>query len=186
MQSPHRPRIGVQLAQAGARALSSCKGCALPIPSRPDSFAIDGIDLQVAPGANPGGGRPLGGGQVDAVRPAAALFRPARGAHPELMDSRSSGSTPPTCGSSFALVSQNPALFFGTVEDNIRYGRMDASLAEVEAAAKVAHAHGFIMKLPTGLPNPSGRCRAGPVWRPAAAPGDCPGAAGGCADSAAG
>ncbi len=52
--------------------------------------------------------------------------------------------------SSFALVSQNPALFFGSVEDNIRYGKTTASLAEVEAAAKAAHAHEFIMKLPNG------------------------------------
>ena len=52
--------------------------------------------------------------------------------------------------SSFALVSQNPALFFGSVEDNIRYGKTSATLAEVEAAAKAAHAHEFIMKLPNG------------------------------------
>ncbi|HEX5842915.1 MAG TPA: ATP-binding cassette domain-containing protein, partial [Pseudomonas sp.] len=51
---------------------------------------------------------------------------------------------------SFALVSQNPALFFGSVEDNIRYGKTTASLAEVEAAAKAAHAHEFIMRLPQG------------------------------------
>ena len=50
----------------------------------------------------------------------------------------------------FALVSQNPALFFGSVEDNIRYGRLDASQAEVEAAARAAHAHEFIQRLPQG------------------------------------
>ncbi len=50
----------------------------------------------------------------------------------------------------FALVSQNPALFYGTVEDNIRYGRLDASQAEVEAAARAAHAHEFIQRLPQG------------------------------------
>ena len=50
----------------------------------------------------------------------------------------------------FALVSQNPALFYGSVEDNIRYGRLDASQAEVEAAARAAHAHEFIQRLPQG------------------------------------
>jgi len=49
-----------------------------------------------------------------------------------------------------ALVSQNPALFFGTVEENIRYGRPGASDAEVEAAARAAHAHEFILRLPEG------------------------------------
>ncbi|MDP3177293.1 MAG: ABC transporter ATP-binding protein, partial [Spirochaetaceae bacterium] len=41
-------------------------------------------------------------------------------------------------------VLQQPYLFFGTVRDNIRYGRLDASDAEVEAAARVARAHDFI------------------------------------------
>ena len=50
----------------------------------------------------------------------------------------------------FALVSQNPALFFGTVEDNIRYGQAGASDEQVQAAAKIAHAHEFIMQLPQG------------------------------------
>jgi ATP-binding cassette subfamily B protein len=50
----------------------------------------------------------------------------------------------------FALVSQNPALFYGSVEDNIRYGRPEASDAEVEAAARAAHAHEFITRLPQG------------------------------------
>lgn len=51
---------------------------------------------------------------------------------------------------SFALVSQNPALFFGSVEENIRYGRPHASAAEVESAARAAHAHEFILGLPQG------------------------------------
>lgn len=50
----------------------------------------------------------------------------------------------------FALVSQNPALFFGTVEDNIRYGQAAATDEQVQAAAKIAHAHEFIMQLPQG------------------------------------
>ena len=50
----------------------------------------------------------------------------------------------------FALVSQNPALFFGTVEDNIRYGNPQASDAQVEAAARIAHAHEFILQMPQG------------------------------------
>ncbi|HDZ57206.1 MAG TPA: ATP-binding cassette domain-containing protein [Pseudomonas xinjiangensis] len=51
---------------------------------------------------------------------------------------------------SFAIVSQNPALFFGTVADNIRYGRPDASMEEVRAAARAAHADEFVAAMPQG------------------------------------
>jgi ATP-binding cassette subfamily B protein len=50
----------------------------------------------------------------------------------------------------FALVPQNPALFHGTVADNIRYARPQATQADVEEAAGVAHAHEFIVALPDG------------------------------------
>ncbi|MBW0148105.1 ABC transporter transmembrane domain-containing protein [Marinobacter arenosus] len=50
----------------------------------------------------------------------------------------------------FALVPQNPALFHGTVADNIRYARPDASVDDVREAARVAHAHEFIEALPQG------------------------------------
>jgi subfamily B ATP-binding cassette protein MsbA len=50
----------------------------------------------------------------------------------------------------FALVTQDPLLFAGTVRDNIRFARPDASDAEVEAAAAVAQADGFIRALSAG------------------------------------
>ncbi|MCZ6541795.1 MAG: ATP-binding cassette domain-containing protein, partial [Nitrospinae bacterium] len=48
------------------------------------------------------------------------------------------------------LVSQEPFLFNGTVEENILYGKLDANRAEVERAARAAHAHEFIEQLPNG------------------------------------
>lgn len=51
---------------------------------------------------------------------------------------------------SFGIVLQETWLFKGTVRDNIAYGRPDASLDEVIEAAKAAHAHGFIRRLPQG------------------------------------
>jgi ATP-binding cassette, subfamily B, multidrug efflux pump len=47
-----------------------------------------------------------------------------------------------------AFVLQDPFLFQGTIRENIRYGRLDASDGEVEQAAKLANAHSFIMRLP--------------------------------------
>ncbi len=49
-----------------------------------------------------------------------------------------------------ALVLQDAVLFGGSVADNIRYGRLDATDADVEAAARAAHAHDFIARLPQG------------------------------------
>ena len=48
------------------------------------------------------------------------------------------------------LVLQEPFLFFGTVAENIAYGRPDATRAEIIAAARAAHAHEFILRLPHG------------------------------------
>lgn len=49
-----------------------------------------------------------------------------------------------------AMVLQDTHLFTGTVRENIRYGRLDATDEEVEQAARTASAHSFIMRLPKG------------------------------------
>jgi len=48
------------------------------------------------------------------------------------------------------LVLQEPFLFFGTIADNIAYGKPQASRSEIVAAARAAHAHEFILRLPQG------------------------------------
>ena len=50
----------------------------------------------------------------------------------------------------FGMVLQDTWLFKGTIRENIEYGRLGASFEEVQAAAKSAHAHKFIMQLPGG------------------------------------
>jgi ATP-binding cassette subfamily B protein/subfamily B ATP-binding cassette protein MsbA len=49
-----------------------------------------------------------------------------------------------------AIVLQEPILFAGTIGANLRYGRLDATDAEIEAAARAAHAHEFVSRLPKG------------------------------------
>jgi ATP-binding cassette subfamily B protein len=49
-----------------------------------------------------------------------------------------------------AIVLQDPVLFSGTIADNLRYGRLDATPQEIEEAARAAHAHEFIARLPKG------------------------------------
>ena len=55
-----------------------------------------------------------------------------------------------------AYVSQQPYLFEGTIRDNIRYGRPDATDAEIEEAARHAYAHDFILAQPLGYETPVG------------------------------
>lgn len=52
--------------------------------------------------------------------------------------------------SNIGYVLQSPHLFTGTVEENIRYGKLDATREEIVAAAKMAHAHDFIQAMPGG------------------------------------
>ncbi|MCY9589277.1 ABC transporter ATP-binding protein [Paenibacillus chitinolyticus] len=52
--------------------------------------------------------------------------------------------------SQIGIVLQDTFIFSGTIRDNIRFGRLDATDEEVEAAAKAVHAHDFIVKLPFG------------------------------------
>lgn len=55
-----------------------------------------------------------------------------------------------------AFVSQQPYLFEGTIRDNIRYGRPNAADAEIEAAARQANAHDFILEQAQGYDTPVG------------------------------
>mgnify|MGYP000137201314 CR=1 FL=1 len=52
--------------------------------------------------------------------------------------------------SNIGLVLQEPFLFFGTIADNIAYGKPDATREQIIAAARAAHAHEFILRLPQG------------------------------------
>ncbi len=52
--------------------------------------------------------------------------------------------------SNIGLVLQEPFLFFGTIAENIAYGKPDATHEEIVAAARAAHAHEFILRLPHG------------------------------------
>ena len=54
------------------------------------------------------------------------------------------------------VVLQDPFLFNGTIAENIAYGKPEASSSAVVAAARAAHAHDFVMKLPDGYDTPTG------------------------------
>ncbi|MFV3326548.1 ABC transporter transmembrane domain-containing protein [Pseudomonas sp. NY15372] len=118
-------------------------------PSRPGVAAIDGLDLVVEPGQTVALVGPSGAGKSTLFDLLLRFYDPQGGQI--LLDGQAiTELDPDDLRRQFALVAQNPALFRGTVEANIRYGRPEASLAEVEAAARSAHAHEFIEQLPQG------------------------------------
>jgi len=125
------------------------QGLQFAYPSRPQRLAVDGIDLQVAAGETLALVGPSGAGKSTLFDLLLRFFDPQAGRI--LIDGVPIDRLDPhALRQCFALVSQNPALFFGTVADNIRYGRASASHAEVEAAARAAYAHDFILQLPEG------------------------------------
>ena len=73
---------------------------------------------------------------------------------------------------SLGVVLQDTHLFTGTVADNIRFGKLDATQAEIEKAAKIANADSFIRRLPQGyntmVTSDGANLRGGPGTAPAA------------------
>ena len=111
--------------------------------------ALDGVSLDVRPGETLALVGPSGAGKSTVFELLLRFFDP-QGGSIRVEGVELKQLEPADLRRCFALVSQNPALFYGSVEDNIRYGRPGASDTEVEAAARAAHAHEFITRLPQG------------------------------------
>jgi ABC-type multidrug transport system fused ATPase/permease subunit len=118
-------------------------------PSRPDSYAIDGLNLTINPGETLALVGPSGAGKSTIFDLLLRFYDPQQGRI--LLEGQPLTELDPMdLRRHFALVSQSPALFFGSVEENIRYGNPTATTEQVEAAARIAHAHDFILQMPNG------------------------------------
>ncbi|ALI04966.1 ABC transporter ATP-binding protein [Pseudomonas sp. FW306-02-F02-AA] len=118
-------------------------------PSRPESYAIDGLSLAIKAGETLALVGPSGAGKSTVYDLLLRFYDPIAGRI--LLDGVPLTQLDPMdLRRCFALVSQNPALFFGSIEENIRYGKPSATLAQVQEAAKIAYAHDFIEKMPDG------------------------------------
>ena len=125
------------------------KSVSFAYPSRPDTLALDEVTLTVRPGESLALVGPSGAGKSTLLDLVLRFYDPLKGNLTlDGIDVRDL--TPTELRSHIAIVSQQPALFTGSVIDNIRFGRPDASLDEVRAAAESAFASEFIELLPQG------------------------------------
>jgi len=143
VQDPVKPQV---LATPVKGALTF-NGVRFNYPSRPEISAIDGIDLTIAPGETIALVGPSGAGKSTIIQMVQRFYDPQEGSvlidGVDLRDMNRSDFR-----KYIALVPQDPVIFADTARENIRFGRPDATDAEVEEAAKAAAAHDFLMLLP--------------------------------------
>lgn len=110
---------------------------------------IHGVNLTIEPGEMIGLVGPSGSGKSTLVNLICRFYDVATGAI--LVDGTDIRSFPvEEYRSNIGIVLQEPFLFYGTIAENIAYGRPDATPAEIVAAARAARAHEFILNLPDG------------------------------------
>ena len=118
-------------------------------PARPDTVALEGIDITIAPGETVALVGPSGAGKSTIIQLIQRFYDPSEGAVKiDGMDLRELARA--DFRRQIALVPQDAVIFATTARENIRFGRLDATDAEVEAAARAAAAHDFLVKLPEG------------------------------------
>ena len=145
LTDPARP-VPLPSPLRGEIALS---GLRFNFPSRPDIAALDGIDLTIRPGETVALVGPSGAGKTTVIQLIQRFWDPQAGRVTlDGVDLRDLARV--DLRSRIALVPQDPVIFAASAAENIRLGRPEASDAEVQAAARAAHAHDFIAALPQG------------------------------------
>jgi ATP-binding cassette subfamily B multidrug efflux pump len=116
---------------------------------RPDELTLSDLHFRIRPGETAALVGPTGAGKSTIAQLIARFYDVTEGSiHIDGKDIRKIERS--SLRQHMGFVLQDSILFEMTIRENIRYGRLDATDAEVEQAAKDANAHSFIMKLPNG------------------------------------
>ncbi|CAH8553964.1 unnamed protein product [Schistosoma intercalatum] len=118
-------------------------------PSRPDIAVLKNFSLSIKSGQTVALVGPSGSGKSTVVHMLQRFYDPMKG---EVLveDEDIKNLDLKAYRNQIGCVQQEPVLFEGTISDNIRLGKLDATQDEIEEAAKLANAHGFIQQLPDG------------------------------------
>ena len=133
--------------------MTGVQTCALPIyvgfQYGPDRVVLKSISLHVRPGQMTALVGPTGAGKSTLVNLLPAFYQATSGR--VLIDGTDIRELPlETLREQISVVAQEPFLFNGTLRENILYGRLDATEAELHAAAQAANCHDFITRLSDG------------------------------------
>ncbi|GAB3319739.1 ABC transporter ATP-binding protein/permease [Haliea atlantica] len=141
--------IDGERSEAPANAGLRLQGVTFSYPSRADKPALRDLELEVPEGQSLALVGPSGAGKSTLFQLLQRFYDPDQGqvllGGVDLRTLRLA-----TLRAQLAIVPQQPVLFTASVHDNIAYGRPGASRDQVEAAARAAHAHDFIRRLPQG------------------------------------
>ncbi|WP_164517316.1 ABC transporter transmembrane domain-containing protein [Tabrizicola piscis] len=118
-------------------------------PARPETSALNGVSLHVAPGETVALVGPSGAGKTTILQLLMRFYDPQSG-RITLDGIDLSAMTRSDFRAAMAMVPQDPVIFATSARENIRFGRPDATDAEVEQAARAAAAHDFLTALPQG------------------------------------
>jgi ATP-binding cassette, subfamily B, bacterial len=138
-----------------ARGDVSFEDVSFAYPTRPEARAVDGVSLSVRAGEKVAIVGPSGAGKSTLFHLLLRFYDPASGTI-SLDGVPIRAADPREVRARIALVPQESVAFAATARENIRFGRPDATDAEVERAADLAHATEFIRRLPDGFETPLG------------------------------